>query len=219
MEAWIDTVMNALGYSGVALLMFIENIFPPIPSELIMPLAGFAAAGPELSLWGVIVAGTVGSVLGQFPLYYLGRVVGQRRLHRWADRHGKWVTVSGEDVDRAGAWLSRHGPWAVLFCRLIPGVRSLISVPAGAARMNLFTFTLYSTVGMGAWSAVLASLGYLLGENYAVVEEHVGPVGKWIWLVLAAAVLGWIAWRLRGCLVHSRRPCPLRDEPDTDASS
>jgi membrane protein DedA with SNARE-associated domain len=123
--------METLGYAGVAFLMFLENVFPPIPSELIMPLAGFSAARGEMTLWGVIVAGSVGSVLGQYPLYYLGRAVGPERLHRWADRHGKWLTVSGKDIEKAREWLNRRGPIAVLLCRLVPGVRSLISIPRG----------------------------------------------------------------------------------------
>ena len=212
MDSWIADTMNALGYWGVGLLMLLENVFPPIPSELIMPLAGFAAAGGHLTLWGVILAGTIGSVLGQFPLYYLGRAVGQERLHRWADRYGKWITVSGKDIDKAQQWLHRRGAIAVLLCRLIPGVRSLISIPAGTSRMKLPVFLLYSTLGMGVWSAILAGIGFLLGENYGLVEQYVGPIGTWVWVILALALAAWIAWRLRGCILHARARCPLRDE-------
>lgn len=211
MEEWITSVMTALGYGGVALLMFLENVFPPLPSELIMPLAGFAAERGELSFWGVLAAGSLGSVVGQFPLYYFGRAVGARRLHSLADRYGKWLTISGEEVDRAGGWLRRHGAWAVLFCRLIPGVRSLISIPAGASRMNFVVFTAYSTLGIALWSGLLAGLGYALGHNYARVQEYLGPIGSVIWVVAAAAVLAWIAWRIRGCILHASADCPFRD--------
>lgn len=210
--------MSALGYWGVGLLMLLENVFPPLPSELIMPLAGFTAQRGELSLWGVIAVGTLGSVAGQFPLYYLGRAVGQQRLHRFADHYGKWVTISGEDVDRAGRWLRRHGPWAVLFCRLIPGVRSLISIPAGASRMNLVLFTANSALGISLWSGLLAWLGYLLGHNYRRVQQQLGAIGNGIWIALAIGLVAWIAWRLRGCIVHAAVDCPLRDEPPTSNS-
>ncbi len=202
--------METLGYAGVAFLMFLENVFPPIPSELIMPLAGFSAARGEMTLWGVIVAGSVGSVLGQYPLYYLGRAVGPERLHRWADRHGKWLTVSGKDIEKAREWLNRRGPIAVLLCRLVPGVRSLISIPAGMSKMSLWVFTAYSTVGILVWSALLAWLGSLLGDNYEKIEAWLGPIGTWIWVVIGAGLLGWFAWRARGCYRHSREDCPFR---------
>lgn len=205
--------MESLGYLGVAALMLLENVFPPIPSEVIMPLAGFAASRGDLTLWGVIVAGSVGSLLGQYPLYYLGRTLGQARLHRLADRYGVWLAVSGADIDRASDWLRRHGPLAVLLCRLVPGVRSLISIPAGISRMNLWVFTLYSTVGMTVWTALLAWLGYVLGDQYERVAAAAGPVGTWIWIGLGLALVGWIAWRLRGCYMHARVSvsCPFRD--------
>lgn len=182
---WIRQVMDTLGYPGIALLMFLENVFPPLPSELIMPLAGFTAQQGRLSYVGVVLAGMVGSVLGALPLYALGRFLGERRVKRLADKYGKWLAVSGEDIDKAKGWFDRHGGVAVLFCRLIPGVRSLISIPAGLGAMPLVPFLLYSALGTGTWAALLASLGYLLGENYALVDRYLGPV--------AYAVLGGLA--------------------------
>lgn len=212
MADWIATLMGSLGHWGVALLMFLENVFPPIPSELIMPSAGFAANQGELQLLWVIVAGALGSILGQFPLYYLGRALGGRRLHVLADRYGKWVAVSGRDIERASAWLRRRGPVAVLLCRLVPGLRSLISLPAGVARMNLAVFTLYSTLGITAWGALLAGLGYAFGHNYARVERVLGPIGTILWIALGVLALAWLGWRMRGCYTHSRERCPFRDD-------
>lgn len=212
MEQWITSTVNTLGHWGVAFLMFLENVFPPIPSELIMPLAGFTVARGELSFLGVIVAGSVGSVLGQFPLYYLGHSVGEKRLHRFADTYGKWLLIKGKDIERAADWLRRHGAISVFFCRMIPGIRSLISIPAGAAHMSLWVFTAYSTLGIAIWTVFLAGLGYLLGNNYDLIKEYLGPVGTWIWVVLGIALLGWIVWRLRGCFTSSEADCPIGGE-------
>jgi membrane protein DedA with SNARE-associated domain len=191
MAEWIKSFMQSLGYLGIGLLMFLENIFPPIPSELIMPLAGFTAAQGELSFWGAVAAGIAGSVLGQLPLYYLGRLAGEERLKRWADKYGKWLTVSHEEIERARGWFDRHGGKAVLICRLIPGVRSLISIPAGMAKMNLVPFLLYSTVGMGVWALALAYLGRVLGENYELVSRYLGPI---TYVVLGGLLVGGAVW-------------------------
>lgn len=205
MADWITHIVETLGYGGVALLMFLENIFPPIPSELIMPLAGFAAARGEMSLPWAIAAGTAGSVAGQFPLYYLGWWLGEDRLRRLVRRYGRWLALSEHDVDRAGAWFERRGAWAVLLCRLVPGIRSLISIPAGVHRMNLGLFTLCSTAGMAAWATILATAGYLLGDHYDAVARVLGPVGWVVFAVLALAIALWIGrrhWNDR----RSRRP-------------
>lgn len=176
MLEWIRGLMESAGYAGIAFLMFLENVFPPIPSEVIMPLAGFTAARGDLGFLGVVIAGTLGSVLGALPLYYIGRLVGRERLSRWADEHGKWLALSGRDVDKASEWYERHGSKTVLFGRLVPGVRSLVSIPAGVAGMNLPKFLGYTAVGAGLWSALLAYLGQLLGQNYEAVERYLGPV-------------------------------------------
>ena len=186
---WIKNTMDAMGYPGIALLMFLENVFPPVPSELIMPLAGFTASQGKLTLWGVILAGMIGSVIGQLPLYYLGKIVGQERLRAWAEKYGKWLTVSGEDIDGAKDWFDRHGRKAVLFGRLVPGLRSLLSVPAGFANMNLPLFLLFSAIGTGLWAAILGYLGSMLGRNYEKVSQYVGPAA---YLILGALVLAMI---------------------------
>lgn len=186
--------MTTLGYPGVAFLMFIENIFPPIPSELIMPLAGFSAARGDLSFVGVVLAGALGSLLGQLPLYYLGRWVGEDKLIAWADRYGKWLTVSGAEVKKADDWFDRHGHKAVFLARLVPGLRSLISIPAGLSEMRLPTFMLYSALGTALWALLLAALGGLLGENYGLVDTYLGPVAL---VVLGALLIFAVVWIVR----------------------
>jgi membrane protein DedA with SNARE-associated domain len=197
MKDWIVNLIDSTGYFGLALLMFLENIFPPIPSELIMPLGGFGASQGKLSLPLVILAGTIGSVLGQLPLYYLGHYLGKKRLMRLADKHGKWLTVSGNDIDKSMDWFSRHGGKAVLLCRLVPGVRSFISIPAGICGMSLPKFLLYSFIGMGVWAGILAYAGHLLGQNYERVEKYVGPVSYVVFGVLIVALIVWVVHRKR----------------------
>lgn len=195
MADWIKNLVESWGYFGISLLMFLENIFPPIPSEVIMPLAGFTSTRGELSFVGVLVAGTLGSVVGQLPLYYLGRWVGADRLKEWAQRYGKWLTVSKDDIDRAQTWFDQHGYKTVLFCRFVPGLRTLISIPAGIAQMNIGVFLLYSAIGMGIWASVLAYLGRLLGENYEVVSQYLGPVSYIVIGLLVLSVIVVIARR------------------------
>jgi membrane protein DedA with SNARE-associated domain len=191
---WIQQTMTSLGYPGVAFLMFLENIFPPIPSELIMPLAGFTAGTGELSFVGVVLAGALGSLLGQLPLYYLGRWVGEDKLVAWADRYGKWLAISGAEVKKADDWFDRHGHKAVFLARLIPGLRSLISIPAGISEMRLTTFLLYSAFGTSLWVLLLATLGSILGENYELVDTYLGPVAL---VVLGAVAVLAVVWVVR----------------------
>jgi membrane protein DedA with SNARE-associated domain len=214
MKDWIVGVIESSGYLGIALLMFLENVFPPIPSELIMPLGGFTAQQGEMSLPLVILAGTIGSVLGQLPLYYLGYFLGKRRLMHLADRYGKWLTVSGKDIEKSSAWFGRHGSKAILIGRLVPGVRSLISIPAGICGMNLPKFLLYSALGMGVWAGVLAYLGHLLGKNYEKVERFMGPI---TYVVLGVIVIGGIVWVIR----RKRRGADGNsdDEPTAEATN
>ena len=172
----IVNVVSSMGYIGVFLLMFLENIFPPIPSELIMPLAGFAAAKGELSFYGVVAAGTAGSVAGALPWYYAGMRLGRDRLMRFAGRHGYWLTMCPEDIEKANAWFGRHGRAAVFFGRLLPTIRTLISVPAGLARMPMMGFIVYSTIGSLLWTALLALGGYVLEAQYEQVADYLDPV-------------------------------------------
>jgi membrane protein DedA with SNARE-associated domain len=183
MATWVMSIASSTGYFGILLLMVVENVFPPIPSEVIMPLAGYMAAQSKLSLFGIILAGMAGSVLGALPLYYMGQKFGEDRLKEFADNHGRWLTLSRKDIERAKRWFDRHGVAAIFFCRLIPGVRSLISIPAGIARMKIFPFLAYTAAGTGIWAALLAYLGYFLGSEYTQVGKYLDPVS---WIVLGA---------------------------------
>ena len=197
MADWILEFMNSLGYLGIVLLMVAENLFPPLPSELILPAAGFAAAQGKLSLPLVVLAGALGSVVGTLPLYYLGRVVNEERLVKWADRYGRWLALRGKDVRRADDWFDRHGERAVLFGRMVPGIRSLLSLPAGMSGMALPTFLLYSSVGSALWATLLAGAGYLLGSNYEAVQKYVGPIGTGVVALLVVVAVVWIVRRKR----------------------
>lgn len=194
MLEWVKNIMNTLGYPGVAFLMFLENVFPPIPSEIVMPLAGFTSTQGNLNFIGIVIAGTLGSVLGAIPLFYLGKLVGEERLTAWADKHGKWLTVSGDEIRKADQWFERHGTKAVFFCRLIPGIRSLISIPAGISGMNFVQFLLYTTLGASIWTTALAFLGRVLGENYELVDRYLGPVTYIVVGVLLVVAIGWV-WK------------------------
>lgn len=194
MTEWITNTMTSLGYWGIGLLMFLENLFPPIPSELIMPLAGFTIAQGKLNFFLAVLAGVVGTMLGALPWYYAGKLIGEPRLRRLADRYGKWLTLSGKDIDKANRWFNRHGAKTVLFCRLIPGIRTLISLPAGINRMPIALFLLYSTVGTTLWVFLLTALGYFLGNNYSLVEVYLAPVAK---LVLLGFIVAFVLWAVQ----------------------
>jgi membrane protein DedA with SNARE-associated domain len=191
---WIPNVMNQLGYWGIGLLMFLENLFPPIPSELIMPLAGFTVAKGQMDFILVVIAGVVGTILGAFPWYYIGKFISEERLEHLADKYGKWISVTSKDIKKANNWFNEHGGKAVFFCRLVPGVRTLISLPAGINNMPLIPFTLYSTLGTTIWVTFLTFLGYKLGDNYELVDEYLGPISK---IVLAIIVIFFVLWIVR----------------------
>lgn len=186
---WITGFLDATGLIGVALLMFAENVFPPIPSELIMPLAGFHAAQGQGSLWGTILAGTLGSLAGLSIWYWLGHSFGLARLNRLADRMGRFFMMDRDDIATACRWFDRYGPAAVLFGRLVPTVRTLISVPAGLIRQPFWLFLAYSAVGTFLWTGFLTLSGYLLQSQYNRVVAWLNPVTTAI-VVLAVAVYG-----------------------------
>lgn len=185
----ITAFVAKAGYVGIALLMLAENLFPPVPSELIMPLAGFSAARGELNVVGVLIAGTVGSVAGALFWYEVGRQIGVDRLRRWAAGHGRWLTLAPAELDQAMGWFKRHRGTAVLVGRLVPAVRTLISVPAGVSQMPLPAFLAWTTVGTMLWTGVLAGAGYLLEDGYDKVAAWVNPVTN---LVVALLVLGYV---------------------------
>ncbi|MCU0524105.1 MAG: DedA family protein [Elainella sp. Prado103] len=194
MAEWITQIMTSLGYVGIGLLMFLENLFPPIPSELIMPLAGFTVAKGQMGFVPAVMAGVLGTMLGALPWYYIGVYLGEDRLKRWIDRYGKWLGISSEEIDKSQRWFYRHGTKAVFFGRLVPGIRTLISLPAGFSKMRFGTFLIYSTLGTLGWTLLLTTAGYALGDNYELVEEYLAPVSK---IVLGGLLVGGMVWLVR----------------------
>ena len=196
MIKWIVGLVSSMGIYGVAILMAIENVVLPLPSELIMPLAGFASSRGRVSLAGVIIAGTIGSVVGALPLYYLARTAGEEKLKHWVTKHGRWLLLRPADLDKPKRWFARHGSLAVILGQIIPGVRGLISLPAGYAKMNVFAFLLYNLIGTIVWCAILAYAGHALGVHFKEVHKYVAPAG---WVVLASLVVwgGIVLWRRR----------------------
>lgn len=184
---WITQAVERSGYSGIFLLMLAENLFPPIPSEVIMPLAGYVSARGQLTFIGVLLAGAAGSLVGALFWYAVGRWIGSDRLKRFAARHGRWLTLSPAEIDRASAWFARHGRAAVLVGRMVPGVRTLISVPAGVTGMPLMPFLTATAIGTLLWTGLLAAAGYVLAEGYQKVGNWIEPIGNGI-LILAIAI-------------------------------
>jgi membrane protein DedA with SNARE-associated domain len=194
LAAWIVTTVQSGGYVGVAVWTLLENVFPPIPSEAILPVAGFLVSSGELSFVGVVVAATLGSVLGALVFYGLGAWLGEARLRAFVRRYGRWLALDETDLDAARAWFDRHGGKAVLLGRLVPSLRSLISVPAGVARMPLGRFALYTTVGSSVWNVLLVGAGWAFGDRWEQVKPFMS-VFEWVSLV---AVVGSLAWWLFG---------------------
>lgn len=190
---WTVGLMGALGAPGAGLAIALENIFPPLPSELILPLAGFAAARGTFGLVEVLAWTTLGSLVGALALYGLGAWLGAARLRRIAAR---LPLVDAADVDRAEAWFARHGGKTVLLGRMVPIFRSLISIPAGIARMPLLRFSVLTTLGSAVWNAVLILAGYLLGENWGVVERYTGIFQTAVIVVVVAAVAWFVVMRV-----------------------
>lgn len=192
MFEWITGFVEQNGYLGIALLMLLENVFPPIPSELIMPMAGYTAAQGHLNLALVIIAGAIGTVSGALFWYFVGRWVGCERIRSFARRHGRWLTISADEVDLARDWFRRHCGKAVFIGRLVPTIRTLISIPAGIAEMELPKFLIYTTAATLIWIGMLAGAGYLLGSRYEDVSHWLNPVSN----VIAGGLLGLYLYRV-----------------------
>lgn len=191
---WAERVMAALGEWGVGILVLVESIFPPLPSEVVLPLAGFLTSQGGLSLPLVIATSTLGAYLGALGLYGLGAALGQERSIRVL---AKLPLVDREDFERADAWFGRHGRSSIFFGRLIPGVRSLISLPAGAQRMNLATFSVFTVAGSGVWNGLLIGLGVALGTQYALVDRYSRYINYALYAVLAGLLVALIVRRVR----------------------
>jgi membrane protein DedA with SNARE-associated domain len=186
MSDWVVRLIDQSGYLGIGFLMFLETVFPPIPSEVIMSVAGVAAGQGKLHYGLVVASGTAGAMLGNIVWYLAARALGIDRLHPIIDRWGRWLTITWPEVQRADIWFRRNGVFFVFLGRMLPTVRSLVSVPAGLLHMRFRNFLIASTVGTAGWTALLAGAGFKLGENYSEIDGLLGPASNAILLVLAA---------------------------------
>ena len=196
---WVQDVINQFGYLGVALLVVIENVFPPIPSEIVLPFAGFVAqqgasavnatagaAQSDTTVVGMMIAATVGSVVGALILYFVSAAIGPERLRGFVERFGKWFGVKSSDLVRAEEWFDRRSSAAVLVGRCVPLIRSIVSIPAGFRRMKLTSFVVLTAIGSAVWNIALIGAGAVLGDQWERVGEY---VGVFQWLVIAAVLL------------------------------
>lgn len=192
MVNWISAFMEEGGYFSIVLLMLLEAVIPPIPSELIMAVGGLMARQGELHFVGVVLAGTLGSLLGAALWYGGGLALGRERVRHFAERHGRWLTLTPEQVDDAQRWFDRHGTQAVFFGRLIPQIRVFISLPAGIARMRLQKFVLWTSLGAAMWNSVLAGLAFWLADEYERIHAWFNPLSTAVVVLL----VGWYVLRV-----------------------
>lgn len=195
LDGWIEGLIGSFGYVGVAFLLLVENLFPPIPSEVILPLVGFLVSRGELEFVWALVAAVFGSLAGALVLYALGRRGGRPLVLRY----GRVIRVKRSDLDRADDWFDRYGDLVVLVARMVPFARSVVSIPAGMCRMPVGRFALLTAVGSAAWDASLIGAGWLLGENWEGVSRFVGSVSNIVLVVVSVVAAGLAIWwwRLR----------------------
>ena len=184
MGDWIVRLIEQSGYLGIGFLMFLETLFPPIPSEVIMPVAGVAVGKGRLDLVGVIASGTAGAMVGNIIWYLAARALGHDRLEPFVRRYGKWITISWADVERAHKWFDRNGIIFVLTGRIVPTIRSLVSIPAGLLDMRFRNFVIASTVGTTIWTTFLTMLGVKLQEEFSAIDQVLGPISSAILILI-----------------------------------
>ncbi|MCD0453184.1 DedA family protein [Actinocorallia sp. API 0066] len=192
---WATDIIEKVGGPGAGLLIALENLFPPLPSEIILPLTGFTAGQGKMSLFEALFWTTLGAVVGAFALYWIGRLIGRERMY-WVWERMPLVKVS--DLEKTEAWFAKHGTKAVFFGRMVPIFRSLISVPAGVEKMPMPTFLLLTTAGSLIWNSILVLAGYWLGDQWHVVETYVGVLSKIVLVAVVVGVIAYIVVRLRG---------------------
>ncbi|MFY0759980.1 DedA family protein [Metabacillus dongyingensis] len=197
MENWITDFMEQYGYFGIFLMIALENIFPPIPSEVVLPFGGFMTTNSDMNVIGVILAATAGSVVGAVILFWIGLQLDVERLEKIIDKWGHVLRVKKKDVHRADAWFDKYGIWTVFFCRMVPLLRSLISIPAGMSNMNFLKFVLFTTFGTLIWNIALVMLGASLGEAWPKINDYVGVYSSVIYAVLGVVAVVFIIWFIR----------------------
>lgn len=200
----IAHMIAQLGYWGIFVVMFVETIFPPIPSELVLPLAGYSAYRGELNVFGVITAGTLGSLAGAGCFYALGRSLQSHKIEAWVVRYGKWLGLRAKDITKSQQWFTQHGLVAIFFARLLPGMRSLISIPAGVHRIRPLPFFILSLLGTTTWTLLLVWGGYILGNQYHLIAQQIKPL-SYIVIMLVTFSLGLLLWRRLGGIKKNKK--------------
>ncbi|MFC5560014.1 DedA family protein [Ureibacillus thermophilus] len=197
METWIQRIMEDFGYIGVFLLIMLENLFPPIPSEVILTFGGFMTTFTDLTVTGVIIASTLGSVAGGIILYGIGLLLDVERLVKIVDKYGRILRLTRKDVYKADAWFDHYGFWTVFFGRFVPVIRSLISIPAGMSNMKFWLFLLLTTLGTLIWNTVLVHVGAALGDNWTKIVEVMDVYSHIAYVVIVIAFLLFVIWYVR----------------------
>jgi membrane protein DedA with SNARE-associated domain len=197
MENWIINVMEQFGYFGILLLIMIENLFPPIPSEVILTFGGYMTTHTNLTVIGVILTSTIGSVAGAIILYGIGFLIDISRIEKIVEKYGRILRLTKKDVHKANDWFAKYGAWTVFFCRFIPLIRSLISLPAGMAKMNFGVFLLLSTLGTFIWNAVLVSIGAAVGDSWDSIVGYMDVYSNIVYIGIAVLVVGFIILFIR----------------------
>lgn len=197
MESWITNIMEQFGYIGVFLLIMLENLFPPIPSEVILTFGGFMTTHTSLSIFGVVVASTIGSVAGAIVLYGIGLLIDIRRIEKIVEKWGHILRLSKKDVHKANEWFSKYGVWTILFCRFIPLIRSLISLPAGMAHMNFGVFLVLTTLGTLIWNVVLINIGAAVGGSWETIVGYMDIYSNVTYVVLALVFIVFVVLFIR----------------------
>jgi membrane protein DedA with SNARE-associated domain len=208
---WVLDVIDALGYFGIAVLMVLECIFPPIPSEVVLPVAGFAVDRGEFSFFSLLLVSTLGSLVGAWLLYAAGRIGGRPLVLRYM----RALRLRPDDLDRAERWFVRRGDWIIASGRLVPGVRSVVSIPAGMLRMPLIRFTILTAIGSAVWNAALISLGWGLGASWESASGPIGTVSRILVVVLGVAIVVAAIWWMRRKKVPAEDVAPTPDETPT----
>jgi len=196
-----------IGYGAILLAMFLENLIPPIPSELIMPLGGFYVSQGQLDFFPVVLAGLIGTVIGAMPWYGIGRLVNEERLQKWLEKNGRWIGINPQDLARSRKWFNKYGVSLVFWGRLVPGIRTLISVPAGVELMPIIPFFIWTSAGSLIWTLFLTITGFYLGDSYEDIEKWISPFSSIfktiLLLLLSIALITLIYKTLRKIIINS----------------
>lgn len=203
MDNWIISFMEEFGYIGIFLMIMLENIFPPIPSEVVLAFGGFMTTKTDTTILGVILSSTCGAVAGAIVLYYLGKLLHFERLEKIVDRWGYLLRTKKEDVYRANQWFDKYGVWTVFFCRMVPIVRSLISIPAGMGKMNMPIFLIFTTLGSLIWNTLLVNLGAMLGASWSKVLEYMSVYQNIVIVIFGIIAIGFVIWFIKNRIYTS----------------